>query len=92
MKASDEWCVPLCRHHHTGADGVHRVGSKMEEAWFRERGIDDVRRYARRLFLESPFNAEPSVPEPKRRMRTSRRLSNPVWKRKVNGTVVRRKK
>jgi hypothetical protein len=36
-KASDEFCVPLCRIHHRLA---HRVGN--EPAWWQESGIDPI--------------------------------------------------
>jgi hypothetical protein len=39
MKATDRWAVPLTRAEHTD---VHKVGSKMEMAWFRGRGIDPL--------------------------------------------------
>jgi hypothetical protein len=39
MKATDRWAVPLTRDEH---QRVHEVGSRMEEQWFAERGIDAV--------------------------------------------------
>ena len=37
MKVPDKTTVPLCHEHHI--NGVERVGSRLEAAWFRERGI-----------------------------------------------------
>lgn len=37
LKAGDNWAVPLTRREHIAC---HKVGSKMEELWFFERGID----------------------------------------------------
>jgi hypothetical protein len=37
MKVPDKMTVPLCHEHHI--NGVERVGSRVEAAWFRERGI-----------------------------------------------------
>ena len=42
LRTTDKWTVPLCTTHHTGADGVHLVGSKREAEWFETRGIDAV--------------------------------------------------
>jgi hypothetical protein len=36
-KSSNRWAVPLCSECHI--NGVERVGSRQEAAWFRERGI-----------------------------------------------------
>ncbi|MGB7913897.1 MAG: hypothetical protein WCF79_01140 [Rhodomicrobium sp.] len=36
-KSSNKWAVPLCHECHI--NGVERVGSRQEPAWFRERGI-----------------------------------------------------
>src|SRR5512144_1973932 len=36
-KSSNRWAVPLCYECHI--NGVERVGSREEAAWFRERGI-----------------------------------------------------
>ena len=36
-KSSNRWAVPLCSECHM--NGVERVGSRQEAAWFRERGI-----------------------------------------------------
>lgn len=37
LKATDRWAVPLTRDEH---EECHRVGSRVEEAWFLNRGID----------------------------------------------------
>lgn len=37
MKATDRWCVPLTHEEHME---VHRVGSRKEKQWFKDRGID----------------------------------------------------
>lgn len=43
MKAPDKYTVPLCPEHHTlGVDRVHKVGGRLENRWFAERGIADV--------------------------------------------------
>jgi hypothetical protein len=36
-KSSNKWAVPLCYECHI--NGVERIGSRQEAAWFRERGI-----------------------------------------------------
>lgn len=36
-KSSNRWAIPLCYECHI--NGVERVGSRQEAAWFRERGI-----------------------------------------------------
>jgi hypothetical protein len=36
-KSSNKWAIPLCYECHI--NGVERVGSRHEAAWFRERGI-----------------------------------------------------
>jgi hypothetical protein len=37
MRATDRWVVPLTRAEH---DELHRISSRLEEAWFLERGIE----------------------------------------------------
>lgn len=37
LKATDKWTVPLTWEEH---QEIHRFGSRKEEAWFAERGID----------------------------------------------------
>jgi hypothetical protein len=37
LRATDRWCVPLTREEHRL---VHTVGSRLEEDWFAERGVD----------------------------------------------------
>lgn len=37
MKSTDRWAIPLTTEEHRD---VHRVGTKKEQAWFRERGIE----------------------------------------------------
>jgi len=39
LKATDRWLVPLSREKHSE---IEDLGSRNEEAWFRERGIDVV--------------------------------------------------
>jgi hypothetical protein len=39
QKATDRWAVPLTFHEHAE---LERLGSRHEEAWFRERGVNDV--------------------------------------------------
>lgn len=39
LKATDRWCVPLCRQKH---DEVERIGSRREVAWFHAHGIDPL--------------------------------------------------
>jgi hypothetical protein len=46
-KASDEFCVPLCRSHHRA---VHRAGD--ERAWWKAAGIDPVK-VARQLWRQT---------------------------------------
>lgn len=43
LKATDKWAVPLSREAH---EAVERVGSRKEEAWFRDRGIANVAQLA----------------------------------------------
>jgi hypothetical protein len=38
MKAEDKWAVPLTHDEHI--NGVERVGSKREFAWFQSRGVN----------------------------------------------------
>lgn len=49
-RASDRWCVPLCRKHH---DEVEAIGSRREAAWFLERGIEVIE-LAAALWAVSP--------------------------------------
>lgn len=53
-RSDDKWGVPMCHEHHV--NGVERVGSKNEVAWFRKRGIDCLSlaaaMYARRHSVE----------------------------------------
>lgn len=37
LKATDRWAVPLTPDEHRD---VHTVGSRKEEAWFKQRGLD----------------------------------------------------
>jgi hypothetical protein len=37
LRATDRWCVPLTREEHRL---VHTVGSRKEEEWFQQRGVD----------------------------------------------------
>lgn len=40
MKSPDRFALPLCDlHHGYSADGVHKVGTTREAAWFRHHGI-----------------------------------------------------
>ena len=40
-KPLDKTAVPLCAlHHGYSADGVHRVGTRQEQAWFLARGVN----------------------------------------------------
>ena len=94
MKASDKWCVPLCRWHHThgGKDAVHGVGSKKELEWFAERGIDAVA-LAKSLYAASKFKDEPSAKERKRKVPKGRPMPGTKrsgWRKKLNGKVERR--
>jgi hypothetical protein len=50
MRATDRWTVPLLRHEH---DELHRISSRLEEAWFRERGVDDVIELAAALWANT---------------------------------------
>jgi hypothetical protein len=50
MRATDRWTVPLLRVEH---DELHRISSRLEEAWFRERGIDDVIELAAALYANT---------------------------------------
>jgi hypothetical protein len=50
MRATDRWAVPLLRVEH---DELHRISSRLEEAWFRERGIDDVIELAAALWANT---------------------------------------
>ena len=38
QKASDENTIPLCLHHHTGAQGIHQLGKR---AWELKYGAQD---------------------------------------------------
>jgi len=49
-RASDRWCVSLCRKHH---DEVEAVGSRREAGWFLERGIEVIE-LAAALWAVSP--------------------------------------
>lgn len=57
-RSDDRNVVPLCHHHHTGADGVHKRGD--EEAFFREKtGHSEYGRVlAERLWLDSQFRED----------------------------------
>jgi hypothetical protein len=50
MRATDQFTVPLLRHEH---DELHRISSRLEEAWFRERGVDDVIELAAALWTNT---------------------------------------
>jgi hypothetical protein len=50
MKATDRWTVPLLRVEH---DELERIASRLEEAWFRERGIADVVELANALWVNT---------------------------------------
>jgi hypothetical protein len=50
MRATDRWTVPLLRVEH---DELHRISSRLEEAWFRERGIADVIELANALWVNT---------------------------------------
>jgi hypothetical protein len=39
LKATDRWCVPLCRAHH---DELEALGSRKEPGFFHDRAIDHV--------------------------------------------------
>jgi len=51
MKATDKWLVPLCRRCH---DEVERIGSRNENRWFRDRGIESAIDLSAALFAASP--------------------------------------
>lgn len=53
LRASDVWCVPLCRSHHdpNSHGSVHHNGD--EEGWFAVRGIDPIAKAAH-LWTMSP--------------------------------------
>lgn len=51
MRSSDRWGVPLSRTPH---EQVERVGSRNEEKWFREHGIESVIDLAAALWAASP--------------------------------------
>ena len=40
MRATDKWAVPLCHEDHI--NGVERVGSRNEVAWFRKHGVSPL--------------------------------------------------
>jgi hypothetical protein len=40
MRATDKWAVPMCHDHHV--NGVERAGSKNEQKWFRDRGVQPL--------------------------------------------------
>ena len=95
MKAGDEWCVPLCRFHHThgGNECVHHVGSKHELEWFAERGIDATA-LAKSLYEASPFRDEQSVRERKSKVPKGRPMPGTKtsgWRKRMNGKWERRK-
>jgi hypothetical protein len=50
MKATDRWVVPITRFEH---DELHRLSSRIEEAWFRERGVADVVELANALWVNT---------------------------------------
>lgn len=52
MRAPDWWGVPLCAEAHL--NGVERVGSRQEFAWFQANGIADVYELAAALWRVSP--------------------------------------
>jgi hypothetical protein len=49
-RATDRWAVPLTRAEH---DELERISSRLEEAWFRERGVDDVVELAAALWTNT---------------------------------------
>jgi hypothetical protein len=49
-RATDRWAVPLKRDEH---DELERISSRREEAWFRERGVDDVIELAAALWTNT---------------------------------------
>jgi hypothetical protein len=49
-RATDRWAVPLKRDEH---DELERISSRLEEAWFRERGVDDVIELANALWVNT---------------------------------------
>jgi hypothetical protein len=50
QKATDRWVVPLKRNEH---DELERIASRYEEAWFKERGVDDVVELANALWVNT---------------------------------------
>lgn len=50
MRATDRWAVPLLRIEH---DELHRISSRLEEAWFRERGVGDVIELANAIYVNT---------------------------------------
>lgn len=50
QKATDKWTVPMCRRDH---EEVERIGSRNEVAWFKGRGIADVRELAEALWANT---------------------------------------
>jgi hypothetical protein len=50
MRATDRWTVPLLRVEH---DELHRISSRLEGAWFAERGVDDVIELAAALWANT---------------------------------------
>ena len=50
VKAPDKWAVPMCRIHH---DEAHKVGTKVENRWFRERGIASPMDLAAALWMNT---------------------------------------
>ena len=49
-RATDRWAVPLKRDEH---DQLERISSRLEEAWFRERGVSDVIELANALWINT---------------------------------------
>jgi hypothetical protein len=49
-RATDRWAVPLTRAEH---DELERISSRLEEAWFRERGVSDVVELAAALWANT---------------------------------------
>ena len=47
MKATDRFCVPLCRRHH---DQLENLPSSREIEWFQDMGLDDVHALADALW------------------------------------------
>lgn len=50
QKATDRWAVPLTVMEHSE---LERIGSRLEEAWFRERGVGDVVELAAALWTNT---------------------------------------